>query len=133
VTELIRLSGIEAEGHHGAVEGERDQPQLFVIDLEVHVDAEADDLGSTADYRDIVAAVREVVAEESHALIETLARTVAGRVAADPGVVSCRAVVHKPAAAARLGITDVSAEATAPEREATLQEAGATAPDDAKP
>lgn len=113
--QLIRLAGIGADGRHGAVDEEREQPQLFVIDLEVVVEAETDELSSTADYRDVVAAAREVIAGESHTLIETLAGAVAQRVAAVPGVLSCRAVVHKPRAAERLAVADVSAEATARE------------------
>lgn len=114
--QLIRLIGIRAEGRHGAVEEERDRPQEFVVDLEVVVEAETDVLISTADYRDVAAAARSVVTDESHVLVETIASFVARRVAAVPGVLSCRAIVHKPAAADRMGIADVSAEATARER-----------------
>lgn len=113
--QLIRLTGIEADGRHGAVDEEREQPQAFVTDLEVVVEAETDELSSTADYRDVIAAAREVITGESHTLIETLARAVAQRVAVVPGVLSCRAVVHKPRAADRLAVADVSAEATARE------------------
>jgi dihydroneopterin aldolase len=111
--QLLRLTGIRAEGRHGAVDEERERPQPFVVDLEVVVEAETDELSSTADYRDIVAAAREVITSESHVLVETLALTVARRIALVPGVRSCRAVVHKPGAADRLAIGDVSAEATA--------------------
>lgn len=115
MAQLIRLIGIEAQGRHGAVEEEREQPQRFVVDLELLVETDRDELTATADYRDIAAAAREAIAGESHALIETLAGAVARRAAAVPGVRSCRAVVHKPDAASRMGIDDVSAEATAPE------------------
>lgn len=111
--QLIRLTGIQAEGRHGAADKERDAPQAFVVDVEVVVEAETDSLSATADYRDIAEAVRDVIGGESHVLIETIAMALARRVAAVPGVLSCRAVVHKPAAAARLGLGDVSAEATA--------------------
>ncbi|MGH2723487.1 MAG: dihydroneopterin aldolase [Actinomycetota bacterium] len=109
----LRLSGIRAEGRHGARAGERDHPQPFVVDLDVVVDAGADDLGTTADYRQVVEVTRGLVAGESHALIETIAERVAGAVASLPGVVTCRVVVHKPEAAARLDVGDVSAEAVA--------------------
>jgi dihydroneopterin aldolase len=113
VPQLIRLTGIRAVGRHGAADVEREDPQPFVVDVDVVVEAETDSLGSTADYRDVVAAVREVIGGESHVLIETLASMVARRVASVQGVLSCRAVVHKPAAADRLEVDDVSAEATA--------------------
>ncbi len=115
MAQLIRLTGIEAEGRHGADADEREQPQRFIVDVELLVETDRDELTATADYRDVAAAVREVIAGESHALIETLAEAVARRTAAVPGVRSCRVVVHKPGAASRMGIDDVSAEATAPE------------------
>ncbi len=110
---VIRLSGIEAEGRHGAGEEERERAQRFVVDLEIVVGAAADDLAATADYDEVVAAVRGLVAAESHRLIETLCRRIAELVAGMPGAVRCRAVVRKPGAAERLGIADVSAEAGA--------------------
>jgi dihydroneopterin aldolase len=109
--QTLRISGIRAEGRHGARAGERDQPQPFVVDLELVVQPEEDDLATTADYREVIATVRALLETESHALIETLAERVATMVRGLPGVRSCRAVVHKPAAADRLQVTDLSAEA----------------------
>ena len=109
----LHLGGIKAEGRHGAREGERDAPQPFVVDLDLDVEAARDDLETTADYREVVTAVRDLIAKESYAIIETLAERIATAVAALPGVVAARAVVHKPAAAERLGIDDVSAESVA--------------------
>jgi dihydroneopterin aldolase len=113
MTELVRVTGIRAEGRHGASEGERDRTQPFVVDLEVAVEATGDSIEHTGDYRGLVAAVRRVIEEESHTLIETLAGRVAEAAVGVPGVVSCRAVVHKPEAASRLGAADISAEAAA--------------------
>jgi dihydroneopterin aldolase len=113
VSQTLRLEGIRAQGRHGASAGERDAPQPFTVDLEVDVETAGDELARTADYREIVAAVRAVIEEESHTLIETLARRVAHAVADLPRVRTCRAVVHKPAAAERLGIEDVTAEGAA--------------------
>jgi dihydroneopterin aldolase len=113
MTQTIRITGIRAEGRHGAREGERDRPQPFVVDLEIEVDASGDDLGTTADYREVTSAVRGLIEEESHAIIETIAGRVAETVAAMDGVRTCRAKVHKPEAAGRLEIADVSAESSA--------------------
>lgn len=109
----IRLRGIEVEGRHGVREDEREKPQPFEVDLEIEVDPAGDDLAATADYERVVSVVRGLVATESFLLIETLARRVAEVVADLPGVRSCRAVVHKPGAARRLKLEDVTAEATA--------------------
>jgi len=111
VPEIVRLTGIRAEGRHGASPGEIDAPQPFVVDLEIEVDPPEDHIEATGDYRDAVAAARATVEGESVTLLETLARRVAAAVAAVPGVRSCRALVRKPLAANRLGVSDVSAEA----------------------
>ena len=109
--QTIRITGIRAEGRHGARAGERDEPQPFVIDLDLEVDASGDDLETTADYRPVTETVRRVVTDESMTLIETMAERIAEEVAAMPGVRRCRALVHKPWAAERLQTTDISAEA----------------------
>jgi dihydroneopterin aldolase len=113
VTHTLRVSGIRTEGRHGASAGERDEAQPFDVDLEIEIEAGGDALEETADYREIVAVVRTVIEDESHTLIETIARRVAQAVVGLPRVRTCRAVVHKPAAAERLGIEDVSVEAAA--------------------
>jgi dihydroneopterin aldolase len=112
-TARLFLSGIRAEGKHGARKGEKDDPQPFVVDLDLEVDVGDDDIGGTADYRTIVEAVRSIVTEASFDLIESIARAIAESVAAMPRVVRARAVVHKPNAAGRLGIDGVAAAAEA--------------------
>jgi dihydroneopterin aldolase/2-amino-4-hydroxy-6-hydroxymethyldihydropteridine diphosphokinase len=111
VAEVVRISGIQAEGRHGVLEWERERAQAFVVDLELEVDAAGDDLTTTADYARVVPAVEDLVSGESYRLIETLARRIAEVVARMDGVRSCRATVHKPGAADTLGVADVSAEA----------------------
>lgn len=108
----IRLTGIRAAGHHGANPGEQDQPQEFEVDLEVVVDPGGDHLDDTTDYRELKAAVLQAIAEESHQLLETIARSVVAAVTRDARVLEARAVVHKPRAAGSLGVADVSVEAT---------------------
>ncbi len=107
------LTGIRAEGRHGARTGEKDEPQPFVVDLDLEVEAREDSIEATADYRAITDAVREVVEQGSFDLIETMADAIARRVASIPQVVNATAVVHKPNAAGRLGIDGVAAGATA--------------------
>jgi dihydroneopterin aldolase len=107
------LSGIREDGRHGARSGEKDQPQPFVVDLDLQVDVGEDAIGGTADYRAIADAVREVVREGSFDLIESLAAAVADRIAGIPRVRSVTAVVHKPNAAGRLGIDGVAAAVSA--------------------
>lgn len=111
------LSGIEAAGHHGADPGEKDEPQGFVVDLDVEVDPGQDALAATVDYRALIRTARETVEGTSFDLLESLAAAVARAVAAHEGVLRATAVVHKPAAARSSAVQGVAAAATAePER-----------------
>lgn len=107
------LSGIRAEGRHGARPGEKERPQPFVVDLDLEVEVGDDEIGGTADYRGIVEGVRDVIERGSFDLIESMAASIADRVASMPRVSTATAVVHKPDAAARLEIDGVAAAATA--------------------
>jgi 7,8-dihydroneopterin aldolase/epimerase/oxygenase len=109
------LTGIRAEGRHGARDGEKELPQRFVVDLDIEVDAGGDAIDETADYREVTDAVREIVEGGSFDLIESMADAIAVRVGAFPHVGRVTAVVHKPNAASRLGIDGVAAGATIPE------------------
>ena len=109
------LSGIRAEGRHGARTGEKDEPQPFVVDLDLEVEGPDDSIEATADYREITDAVREVIELQSFDLIETMAGAIARRIASIHHVATATAVVHKPNAAGRLGIDGVAAAATATE------------------
>jgi dihydroneopterin aldolase/2-amino-4-hydroxy-6-hydroxymethyldihydropteridine diphosphokinase len=107
----VGISGISAQGRHGANPGEQDFAQEFTVDLEVTVDVEDDVIEATADYSALADEVRRVVAEESHILLETLADSVARAVFEFQNVVQVVATVHKPGAAQSLGVDDIWAEA----------------------
>lgn len=110
----LRLTGIHAEGHHGARPGEKDAAQPFVVDLEIDVEVAADEIDATADYRGISDAVRVVVADGAFDLIEVMAAEIARVVLSMEHVVHVTATVHKPNAATRLDIDGVSASVTLP-------------------
>ncbi|MDH4111322.1 MAG: dihydroneopterin aldolase [Actinomycetota bacterium] len=110
----VFLSGIAAQGHHGARAGEKDEPQDFVIDLDLEVDVAGDQIEATADYRGVSDAVRQVVTDGSFDLIEVMAAAVAERVLGFEHVMRVTAVVHKPNAARRLEIDGVAAAVTLP-------------------
>ncbi len=107
------LTGIRASGRHGANPGEKNEPQELVVDLDVEVEVSEDDIHATADYRLLVQAARQAIADTSFDLLETLAAEVARAVQARDGVLRATAVVHKPAAAASLDVQGVAAAATA--------------------
>jgi dihydroneopterin aldolase len=109
------LSGIHAEGRHGARPGEKDEPQPFVVDLDLEIEVGEDRIDGTADYRGISEGVRAVVTEGSFDLIESLAEAVARACLESERVMRATVVVHKPNAATRLGIDGVAAAVTLPE------------------
>jgi dihydroneopterin aldolase len=113
-TARLFLSGIRASGRHGANPGEKDEPQEFVVDLDLVVHVDDDAIESTAHYRGVRDAVRGVIADGSFDLIEVMANEVAERVLAFERVTRVTAVVHKPNAARRLEIDGVAAAVTLP-------------------
>ncbi len=113
-TARLFLSGIRAEGRHGARPNEKDRPQPFVVDLDVEVEVGKDSIDGTADYRGITDVVRMIVTTRSFDLIESMATAIAEEVRSLDGVTRVTAVVHKPNAADRLGIDGVAAASTSP-------------------
>ena len=109
------LTGIRAEGRHGARPGEKDEPQPFVVDLDLEVEVGEDEIDGTADYRRVSERVREVVEQGSFDLIESMAEAIATACLGFERVLRVRIVVHKPNAATRLGIDGVAAAVTLPE------------------
>ena len=111
-TSRLFLTGIRAEGHHGANPGEKDAAQAFVVDLDVEVEVSGDEIGATTDYRGIIATARETVERERFDLLENVADAVARAFVAHDGVRSATAIVHKPSAARSNDVQGVAAAAT---------------------
>jgi dihydroneopterin aldolase len=111
-TAKLFLTGIRCEGRHGVNPGEKDEPQPFVVDLDLDVDVAGDAIGETADYRAIAQRAREVVAERSFDLLESIAAEVASAVHELPRIIRATAVVHKPNAARSVGVGGIAAAAT---------------------
>ena len=109
----IEITGIEVWAKHGVLESEKQQPQLFRIDLSMGLDlssaAASDDLGDTVDYGAIASAVDELVRVESHDLIERLADRIAdGVLENDRRIDHVAVTVHKPQAPIDVPFADVS-------------------------
>jgi 7,8-dihydroneopterin aldolase/epimerase/oxygenase len=109
------LSGIHAEGRHGARAGEKDAPQPFVVDLDLEVEVGEDSIDGTVDYRTIRERAGEIVEHGSFDLIESMAAAIADVCVGYERVARATVVVHKPNAAGRLGIDGVAAAVTRPE------------------
>jgi dihydroneopterin aldolase len=112
VTDRIDLTGIKVWARHGVRPDEKKADQLFVVDVTVYSDtteaAASDDLNDTVDYGSLAQSVHDLVASESHNLIETVADRVATRVLEDPKVGRVIVTVHKPQAPMLVEVGDVS-------------------------
>jgi len=80
----IELRGIELYGFHGVLETERTQGQRFLVDLDLELDdglasavVSSDRIEDAVDYRDVVAAVRDVSDARAYMLLEAFAAALA--------------------------------------------------------
>ena len=131
----LTVRGIEAFGHHGVFDFERQEGQVFVVDLVLGLDTRAaalsDDLQETVDYGSLVSTVKHAIESDPVDLIETLAARIADICLADPRVRWTEVTVHKPDAPVEATFSDVAltitrgrdADPTAPSP--TEQEIGA--------
>ena len=107
----LAVTGIEGFGHHGVLDFERRDGQVFVVDLVLTLDtrraARTDDLQDTVDYGTLVAKVKAGIETDPVDLIETLASRLAGICLEDPLVSSAEITVHKPHAPIQATFADV--------------------------
>ncbi len=108
----LALVGIEAVGHHGVLDFERREGQVFSVDLVLGVDtrpaAESDHLQDTVDYGSLVTAVKQAVETDPVDLIETLAQRIANVALSERRVQWAEVTVHKPDAPIEATIADVA-------------------------
>jgi dihydroneopterin aldolase len=99
MTVTVELIGLELFGRHGVEEEERREGQRFLFDLWLDVPGDAvasDRLEDAVDYRDVVAAVRDVCDGQTFRLLEALAGAVAEAVLRRLPVERVRVRVRKP-------------------------------------
>ena len=112
----ILISGLRQMGVHGVLAEEQARAQPFGVELELLVDLRAagasDALADTVDYGAVCDAVRAVIAEEHHQLLERLADRVAEVCRADPRVQGVVVEVRKldPPVRARVDYVGVRIE-----------------------
>jgi dihydroneopterin aldolase/2-amino-4-hydroxy-6-hydroxymethyldihydropteridine diphosphokinase len=111
MSDRIVLKGISARGHHGVLDFEKRDGQVFVVDVTMDVDlapaGSSDDLADTVNYAEVAADVVALVEGEPLDLIEALAARIADRVLARPLVEAVEVTVHKPEAPVGVPFTDV--------------------------
>jgi dihydroneopterin aldolase len=111
-TDRLAVYGIEAVGHHGVLDFERRDGQVFKVDLVLGLDtgaaARSDDLQDTVDYGSLVAAVKNAVESDPVNLIETLTQRIADVCLTDSRVQWTEVTVHKPDAPIEATFSDVA-------------------------
>lgn len=110
--DCIQLAAISGRGRHGVYPSERENPQTFVVDLDMYCDLRAardsDDVDDTVDYSVIAQQVRDIIEGTPHNLIESLADAVAAKVLEYGPVQVVRVRVHKPEAPLTVSVSDVA-------------------------
>lgn len=114
-SDRICLKGLSARGLHGVLPLEREEPQLFVVDLSLELGpggaqaaAASDQLAESVDYAAVATSVISVIEGDSVNLIETLAARIADLVLGYPRVRAVEVTVHKPEAPLDVAFDDVS-------------------------
>ena len=107
----IELYGLELRGYHGVLEEERRDGQRFLYDvwLDVGDGVGSDRIEDAADYRDVVACVRELN-DVPRQLLETLATAVAETLLERFDVERVRVRVRKPDVALPVEFSAVTVE-----------------------
>lgn len=112
MVDQLRLTGVQARGHHGVFDFERADGQDFVVDVVVDIDARAagdtGDLDATVHYGVLAEEIVRDIETDPVDLIETLAERVAATVLSHPAALRTSVTVHKPQAPITVPFTDVS-------------------------
>lgn len=100
--DVIQLTGIRCYGYTGYLPEERILGQWFEVDLRIGLDlsvaGQSDRIEETLDYRSVIVAVKEIVANARFALIEKLADQILTTVLAYDMVQQVELKLHKPGA-----------------------------------
>ena len=111
-TVVIALRGLEVDAVHGVFDFERQEPQRFVADVTLWVQADGaladDDIAGTVSYAEIADEVVSILQGQSASLLETLADRIARAAMSYEGVEGVEATVHKPDAPMPHTFDDVS-------------------------
>jgi 7,8-dihydroneopterin aldolase/epimerase/oxygenase len=96
----VHVRGLEAFGHHGVLDAERELGQRFVVDLDIELretlSTRSDALVDTVDYASLSDAVVALVSGPPVTLLERLAGMIADLVLEDPRTRAVTVTVRKP-------------------------------------
>lgn len=112
MTDELAVLGVECFAHHGVLDFERRDGQVFLVDLVLGLDTSAaaasDDLHDTVDYGSLVTQVKACVESDPVDLIETLAQRIASVCLLRDRVEWVRVTLHKPDAPIDATFSDVA-------------------------
>ena len=95
----IALRGLRVTALCGVLPEERERPQPFELDLDLHVDLSAagasDDLADTVDYGAVCDTVVRVVTERHHGLMEHVVERIASAVLGDERIQRVDVTIRK--------------------------------------
>lgn len=100
MSDTIKICGLETHSHIGVTEKERSRQQRLRITIEMKVEsiksaALTDEVSTTVDYAVVAERVKEIVAERSRKLLETLAEDIAGHLLSKFPIKSVQVDVRK--------------------------------------
>lgn len=111
-TDHITLKGLRVQANHGVLASEREQGQLFIIDVTAYLDlspaSHSDVLAETVDYGQLSQEIYRAVAGDPVDLIETVAERVATVTLHHRVIERVQVTVHKPQAPITVEFEDVS-------------------------
>ncbi len=112
----ITLTGLRVQANHGVFDFERENGQLFVVDVTVWVSfasaASGDDLNATIHYGELANEVNACVQRDPVDLIETVVERIAATVLEHPAAQRVRVTLHKPDAPIKVPFGDVAVTIT---------------------
>ena len=110
----IAVSGLEVFAYHGCTAREKEEGQVFSIDIELQYDATravtGDDLEAAVDYDSLATEVYEIATEKRYDLIETLAARIGEHIMRTTSASSLLVRVHKPQAPMQREVEEVTVE-----------------------
>lgn len=114
--DIIRLTGVSANGTHGVLDFEHQRAQPFIVDATLYLDlfaaGQSDALNDTVDYGRVAKDIVAVIEGEHVDLIEKLAQRIAERILAVPAIAKVDVTVHKPHAPITVPFADVAVSIT---------------------
>ena len=113
MSDQINIIGITATGFHGVFPEERNNGQIFIVDLKLRFDlapaGESDDLTKTVNYASVAEITVEEITGVPVALIEALATRIIKRLLEEFSLLeSVEVTVHKPQAPVSAKFSDIS-------------------------